>query len=229
MLNKEQAQQIKKQLFSQIENLDINKEDKEKLKNYILSLDEKGLEEFLIQNNMIKNENFEKKGEEKEIRSINKEIKKDCVFCLIVDNLIPSYKIGENRLSLATLEIKPISKGHVIIIPKKHLNVDKIPISAFSLAKEIAKRIKKRLKPKEISINTSSFSNHGIINIVPFYGNETGKRYEAKKEELEELQKVLTQYKNKEKTKREDKKEDKKLEKEKKSEKEIYKFPRRIP
>jgi len=47
---------------------------------------------------------------------------KDCIFCKIVKGEIPCYKIYEDKNFLAFLDIQPISKGHTLIIPKKHYN-----------------------------------------------------------------------------------------------------------
>ncbi len=44
----------------------------------------------------------------------------DCIFCKIVKGDIPSYKVYEDELVYAFLDIHPWSKGHTLIIPKKH-------------------------------------------------------------------------------------------------------------
>jgi histidine triad (HIT) family protein len=44
----------------------------------------------------------------------------DCIFCKIVDGKIPSRKITETEKSLAFLDAFPLTKGHVLVIPKKH-------------------------------------------------------------------------------------------------------------
>jgi len=44
----------------------------------------------------------------------------NCVFCKIIKGEIPCYKIYENEFVLAFLDITPISKGHTLVIPKKH-------------------------------------------------------------------------------------------------------------
>ena len=44
----------------------------------------------------------------------------DCVFCKIVKGEIPCYKVYEDSNCLAFLDIEPFSKGHLLIIPKKH-------------------------------------------------------------------------------------------------------------
>lgn len=44
----------------------------------------------------------------------------DCVFCKIVKEEIPSYKVYEDDDFLAFLDINPQSPGHTQVIPKKH-------------------------------------------------------------------------------------------------------------
>jgi len=44
----------------------------------------------------------------------------NCIFCKIVNNEIPSYKVYEDDLVFAFLDINPVSKGHVLVVPKKH-------------------------------------------------------------------------------------------------------------
>ena len=45
---------------------------------------------------------------------------KNCLFCRIVAGEIPSTKIYEDDLVYAFLDISPINKGHVLVIPKEH-------------------------------------------------------------------------------------------------------------
>ena len=44
----------------------------------------------------------------------------DCIFCRIVEGKIPSWKITETEKSLAFLDAFPLTKGHTLVIPKKH-------------------------------------------------------------------------------------------------------------
>ena len=44
----------------------------------------------------------------------------DCIFCKIVAGELPSIKIYEDEKVLAFMDIGPIAKGHVLVIPKKH-------------------------------------------------------------------------------------------------------------
>lgn len=44
----------------------------------------------------------------------------DCVFCKILRNEVSSRKIFEDETTFAFLDISPVSKGHILVIPKKH-------------------------------------------------------------------------------------------------------------
>lgn len=44
----------------------------------------------------------------------------DCIFCKIVNGELPSFKVYENDTVLAFLDIRPVSAGHTLVIPKQH-------------------------------------------------------------------------------------------------------------
>ncbi|WP_367343613.1 HIT family protein [Methanomethylovorans sp.] len=45
----------------------------------------------------------------------------ECIFCKIISGSIPSYKVYEDELVLAFLDIYPCSEGHTVVLPKKHI------------------------------------------------------------------------------------------------------------
>ena len=47
---------------------------------------------------------------------------KDCIFCKIIDNEIPSDKVYEDDRILAFHDIEPEAPVHILIIPKKHIS-----------------------------------------------------------------------------------------------------------
>ncbi len=104
---------------------------------------------------------------------------------------MPSYKIAENKKAIAILEINPLTKGHVLILPLEHTTIDKLPKLSMSLAQKIAKKIKTKLKPEDIKLETSSFQGHAIINVVPLYKDIPPKKEKAKEEDLKKLQVLL--------------------------------------
>ena len=175
MLTEEQTSAIKKQLMEHIEK-SFPEDKKNFAKEQVEHMGSKELEEFLAKNNLVSGQDSQ------------------CVFCSIVSGDIPSHLIEENTEAIAVLEINPISKGHSLIIPKKHLKEEsEIPEEAKNLAKQVEKRIKLKLKPKKIEIIPSVILGHSIINLLPVYSNESisSKRQPAKKDDLEEVEKLL--------------------------------------
>jgi histidine triad (HIT) family protein len=186
MIPKEQSEEIKKQLLEQVGNLP--NENKEQIKEYIKGLDEKGLEEFL-KKNKIKIANSE--SGEISVEDLEKPSEQECIFCLIIKNKVPSYKITETKKEIAILEINPLSKGHSIILPLEHTTMEKLPKSALLLAQKIAKKIKKKLKPEDIKIETSSLMGHAMINIIPLYKDTLLKKIKENEKDLKQLQSKL--------------------------------------
>ena len=43
-----------------------------------------------------------------------------CIFCKIVQGQIPSAKVLETDHALAFLDINPVNRGHVLLVPKAH-------------------------------------------------------------------------------------------------------------
>lgn len=44
----------------------------------------------------------------------------DCIFCQIVAGKLPAAKVYEDEECLAFLDIRPISPGHTLLVPKTH-------------------------------------------------------------------------------------------------------------
>ena len=44
----------------------------------------------------------------------------NCIFCKIIAGEIPSTRIYEDDLVFAFMDISPINKGHILVIPKEH-------------------------------------------------------------------------------------------------------------
>lgn len=43
-----------------------------------------------------------------------------CVFCEIVANRLPSWKVAESDRALAFLTIGPLAEGHTLVVPRAH-------------------------------------------------------------------------------------------------------------
>ena len=69
-----------------------------------------------------------------------------CIFCKIIRKEIPSHIVYEDDAYLAFLDIRPLSPGHTLVIPKEHHRWvwDVSPIGPyFEAVQKIAKAIQK--------------------------------------------------------------------------------------
>jgi histidine triad (HIT) family protein len=72
----------------------------------------------------------------------------NCIFCKIIRGDIPCNKVYEDKDFLVFLDIKPVSEGHILIIPKTHVvwmqEADDETISnIFKLTKKMMLALKK--------------------------------------------------------------------------------------
>jgi histidine triad (HIT) family protein len=49
----------------------------------------------------------------------------DCVFCAIVTGAVPAFRVADEQAGTAFLDIRPVFKGHVLVVPRAH--VDDLP------------------------------------------------------------------------------------------------------
>lgn len=71
-----------------------------------------------------------------------------CIFCDIAKGKAPAVKVFENEHILVMMDIKPITKGHMLVIPKRHSEYltdanDEIVGEMFKVAKNVALALKK--------------------------------------------------------------------------------------
>ncbi|MBN1644576.1 HIT family protein [Candidatus Woesearchaeota archaeon] len=90
----------------------------------------------------------------------------DCLFCKIVEKELPSYIIYENDKILAFLDIKPITNGHTLVIPKKHSTdmtemSDEEASELINKAKELIPKIVKAVGAKGANFATNCKSESG--------------------------------------------------------------------
>ena len=143
MLQEDQVKNIKEQLINQINSTFPEEQKKDSIQK-IESMNSEELEQFLIQNNLIKSDGQQNSENQK------------CIFCSIVFGDIPSTKIAENENAIAILEINPLSKGHTIIISKEHSNP--APKKAEELAEQVKELLKEKRKTTTFSIKHLSLS-----------------------------------------------------------------------
>lgn len=105
------------------------------------------------------------------------------IFEKILDKEIPSYKIYEDENVYAFLDVFPITKGHTLVIPKKHfrniLDCDSQTAAHIgSVLPKIANAVKTSFNADGINIfqNNEEYAGQSVFHlhfhIVPRYGNK---------------------------------------------------------
>ncbi len=125
----------------------------------------------------------------------------NCIFCKISKKEIPSDKIYEDDKFFVFLDIQPVSLGHLLIIPKKHIvwmqeAEDELISEIFKLTKKIMLAIKKSTQCSyvQVSVNGEEVP-HFHIHLFPRYLNDQLPQFPRKKyqkEEITELVKKIT-------------------------------------
>lgn len=79
----------------------------------------------------------------------------DCIFCKIIKKEIPAHVVYEDENFLAFLDIRPLSAGHTLVIPKEHFrwvwDVAEIG-NYFSIVQKIAKVLQKSFGTEAIHL-----------------------------------------------------------------------------
>jgi len=95
------------------------------------------------------------------------------IFTKIVNGEIPCYKIAEDENYLAFLDVFPLVKGHVLVIPKKETdNIFDIADSEFSglflFAKKVSKAISKAIECSKVGVSVIGLEvPHAHIHLIP--------------------------------------------------------------
>ena len=105
----------------------------------------------------------------------------DCIFCKIISGEIPSYTVYEDEEVYAFLDLSQVTKGHTLVIPKKHVTDifeydDDLAAKLFARIPKIARALEKAFPDmqglnlinnnKELAYQ-SVFHSH--IHLIPRY------------------------------------------------------------
>ena len=95
------------------------------------------------------------------------------LFTRIINGEIPCYKIAENNLFIAFLDILPVAKGHTLVVPKKEIDyIFDLPneeLQALNLfAKEVARKIQAVVPCKKIGVSVIGLEvPHAHMHLIP--------------------------------------------------------------
>jgi len=121
----------------------------------------------------------------------------NCIFCKIAKGEIPAHKIYENKNFLAFLDIEPVSHGHILIIPKKHIvwmyeADDKTIADIFKLTKKLMLALKKSMRCDYVQEWVSGEEiPHFHIHLLPRYSTDDLPNPKRKKYLEGEAEKVI--------------------------------------
>ena len=123
------------------------------------------------------------------------------VFTRIIQGEIPCHKIAENENYLAFLDIRPISSGHTLVIPKKEIDYifdvdDKILSGLMLFSKKVALAIQKSVDCTRVGIMVAGLEvPHCHIHLIPFKEINELNFANAKVASQEDLSKVAEKIK----------------------------------
>lgn len=123
------------------------------------------------------------------------------LFTKIVKGEIPCHKIAENESFLAFLDINPLVKGHVLIIPKIEVDYffdleDDMLSSMILFSKEVSSKIKTLIPCKKIGMTVIGLEvPHAHIHLIPINSindmNFSNQKLKFTQFELEEMAKQI--------------------------------------
>jgi len=175
-LTADQIKELKGQLKSQVSNLP--KDQKAEALKQIEDMSDEALETMLEQQKA----QAPPKGQK-------------TIFRMIVDKEVDSVFIDESSDAVAVLDINPISRGHIIIIPKSAVSEPKqIPKEVFELAKKVTEKLMLSLKTKSVKLHTETKFGESYINLIPIYDKDldiNSSRSKSQKSDLEKLKKEI--------------------------------------
>ncbi len=127
-----------------------------------------------------------------------------CIFCDIIEGKIPSKKIYEDENVLAILDISQVTKGHTLVMPKKHtdniLTADEETVMNCSkVVHQLSKQIVENTGASGCNIinNCNEVAgqtvNHLHFHIIPRYSSKDAisLKYGETKQDLDEVVSII--------------------------------------
>ena len=99
----------------------------------------------------------------------------DCIFCKIVGKEIPAHIVKEDENVLVFLDANPVNPGHLLIIPKVHVeSVFELPDeqykNIFETAKALSTPLQNAMQSRKIGIAVEGFGvPHAHVHLVPLH------------------------------------------------------------
>ncbi len=106
-----------------------------------------------------------------------------CIFCKIIKGEVQSFRVYEDALSIAILDINPGAKGHILLLPKEHHSLlpnmpEELIAHLGQVAKWLAHTTKKVMVCEGVDIFTATGgmagqnAPHVMLHIIPRFNND---------------------------------------------------------
>jgi len=107
----------------------------------------------------------------------------DCIFCKIVAGEIPAHVVEQDEHTLTFMDIAPATRGHALVIPKRHvadlLEIEPDQLAAVAAAaKRQALRAHERLRADGVNLINSCGARawqtvfHFHMHVIPRYAGD---------------------------------------------------------
>ena len=121
-----------------------------------------------------------------------------CIFCKIVEKQIPSSCIYEDEHVMAFLDLSQVTKGHTLIIPKKHYDNfsecdSEVLAHLMKVAQMLSKRIVERLNAQGMNIlsNINEVAGQSVfhfhLHLIPRYNENDAISIQFNESEKQDL------------------------------------------
>lgn len=126
------------------------------------------------------------------------------LFTKIINGEIPCYKVAESDDFLAFLDIQPLKKGHVLVVPKIEVDYifdleDEILAKMIVFSKYVSRKIMSAYPCKKIGLSVIGLEvPHAHIHLVPLNSisdiNFSSSKLSFSSQELEEIANKIANY-----------------------------------
>ena len=106
----------------------------------------------------------------------------DCIFCQIVHRSANATVVYEDAENLAFLDLFPVTRGHLLVVPKRHVDrlVD-LPETAYAgflrAVATVCRRVESLSTHYNVSMNQGELAGqivfHLHVHVIPRYGEGT--------------------------------------------------------
>ena len=125
----------------------------------------------------------------------------DSVFTKIINKEYSCHLVAEDQFNIAFMDIRPIKKGHVLVVPKKQVNylfdLNKEEYqSLWAFVRIVAKGLKKSVNCNRIGVSVIGFEvPHAHVHLVPINNIEDmnfSKNFNSNETELSKLSRDIS-------------------------------------